>query len=165
MLPYNESEYVKVTDKEPMNVGDIFWIKFRIIPGWLYIKAIGIENIERNLPKKYPQYEILARNYIDDDNYVWYKVKVVKPENEVYLAGAVIDFAKAIAVCGTIYLTLSMTKDMVKYIAAAKSPKVAEIILNEQSQAVGSQVQKAGIGVAIMLIAGAVLLYVIFKRR
>jgi len=180
MLPFNENDYQEITKDSDLVVGDIVWMRFKIIPGWLYVKAAAINAIEEKLAKN-PEYEIQARNYVNDEGYAWYKVKIIKPlpvtglddprlQTASFKATALI----SLFLVGTIYATLAFDR-ILKYRlktsvinAIASGGMTANeglAILNAGgSNSIGSNVQKAGIGVAIPIVAAVVLIYVWSKK-
>lgn len=184
MIPFDENEYVKVSENDRLEVGDIIRMRFKINPGWLYVRAAGISAIESKLAKR-KEFEILSANYVDDPDHVWYKIRIINPENDPEVQTAGIGVAAVIAIiagCVTaIYFTYSFIecyklKIKADLVEAVKEEKITvedalEImekqveVTKAEDKSIGSQVQKAGSGVAIAIAAVVGLLWFLNRRR
>jgi len=163
-----------MNEDENLFPGDRILLKFKILPGWLYVKAAGIGIIESRL-SKYPEYQLLSIDHTSDEGYVWFKIKIVEPPEstgEMQTAGLGIGAVLAIfAIGASVFFSLSKTSDIFRYRRDAVLSETEEGLAilaqeakTESESTIGGQVQQAGIGLALPLAAAAVILW-LWKRR
>jgi hypothetical protein len=147
-----------------VNPGDIIQLRFKVNATWLYTRA-AIALLAENAIKKDPHYELVSINYNDDPGYFWFKVRIVG--TPILLLIAII---AGLSILG--WKMFDSVPEIYKYNAISALSGSAEgiatipsIVSAASEQKIGSQIQKAGIGLAIPIIAGAVLIYVYLRRK
>lgn len=175
--------FVPVPNDEPVRGGDIIIYQFKVIPGWLFVKQAGIAKIESELNKR-QDIRRWSANYEDfEKGYVYYKLWIrdvypidfegpiqedsVFAEPTVYKAGTIGTIATLAAVvigaASVIYFSYSLVRAAKFNAVASGNVTPEQIIEMEQSGSLGSQIQKAGIGIMLPLAAVAAIIY--FKKR
>lgn len=159
-----DQNWEKIDQTAEVNPGDIIYLKFKCSATWLYTRA-AIALLAENAIKKDPHYELVSINYNDDPGYFWFKVRIVG--TPVILIVALI---AGLSILG--WKMFDSIPEIYKYNAinslAGSQEGIATIpsIVSEASEEkFGSQIQKTGIGIAIPLAIGAVILYFLNKRK
>jgi hypothetical protein len=157
-----DNNWRQIDVNEKLYPGDIIWLKFKIIPGWLYVKAAGLAVIDDRLAK-HPEYQVMSINMVDDPDYVWYKIKIVDPSTtgeyqtaNISLAGTVVAL---FAIAASVYFTYELAGVFKQIMGNQDTPETAATKVTASTATV-----KKGIGIAIPLIAVAAIIYLI-KRR
>jgi len=164
----------EVTDtSKELKVGDIVYARVKCKYNYLWTRAIIASLAEKEINKS-KNYEYLSVNYNDDpDGYFWFKLKVIADNPELQLAsvGNLILMFLGMTIVGlAVWNSPKIFKSIENAaIALSSNPELASDAINsvneaESSQKFGTQVQKAGIGIAIPIVAVAIILY-LWKRR
>jgi len=166
------SKWVEISENDPLIVGDRVKTVFQLTPGSIYVQAVLVGDIERNIEND-PNLRLIRSTYPynDDPNVVAYEIEIVRPGDPSLQYAGWFTVLVMVAIIvgelafGYIYGTANL-KQVFKYYregVLAGTPEGLEILQTEaQTEAV--KVQESNVTkMTISGVAVAVILAILYK--